>query len=142
MLITLPTTGKGQPVPCETQTYDMRSIIESIQELNRRTATFNCNVAFNSALEAFDTSAVPNDTFACDLDMDGLPAAQIGEITMDEATGLYKVPLVATDHKNAPIYILGEENSTNSITMGLDNNEIKNLYEALSQFLDPPPSAN
>jgi hypothetical protein len=30
-------------------TYDMRSIIESIQELNRRTATFNCDVAFVTA---------------------------------------------------------------------------------------------
>ena len=30
-------------------TYDMRSIIESIQELNRRTATFNCNVTFDTA---------------------------------------------------------------------------------------------
>ena len=32
-----------------TYTYDMRSIIESIQELNRRTATFNCNVSFDAA---------------------------------------------------------------------------------------------
>lgn len=32
-----------------TYTYDMRSIIESIQELNRRTATFNCNIVFAEA---------------------------------------------------------------------------------------------
>ena len=32
-----------------TYKYDMRSIIESIQELNRRTATFNCNIVFADA---------------------------------------------------------------------------------------------
>ena len=84
MLITLPTTGKRQPVTGETQTYDMRSIIESIQELNRRTATFNCNVSFTSAMKEFDTvnEDEAQTCFACDLDEDGLPAAQMGEVNL------------------------------------------------------------
>ena len=46
MLVSVPrTTGTETNI----YTYDMRSIIESIQDLNRRTATFNCNVKFNTA---------------------------------------------------------------------------------------------
>ena len=137
MLITLPNKynreGKNNK-----ETYDMRSIIESIQELNRRTATFNCNVSFLSAMETFDVSAEPNDMFACDQDKDGLPAAHLGEVDMESANGLYKVTLVVTNHENTPIYMLGEENATNSITMGLDNSEISALYDALSRFLETP----
>ena len=141
LLITLPTNGKAYDngVTDTTATYDMRSVIESIQELNRRTATFNCNVSFLSAMETFDVSEQPNLNFACDLDADGLPAARLGEVDIESANGLYKVPLVATDHENQSIYTLGEQTATNSITIGLNNTEIKNLYDALSQFIETPP---
>ena len=43
-------------------TYDMRSIIESIQELNRRTATFNCSVAFDTANPDRSLPPKTNDT--------------------------------------------------------------------------------
>ena len=131
MLITLPTDGKANGKNGTAQEYDMRSIIESIQELNRRTATFNCNISFTSAMDAFDTSAISNDMFACDQDEDGLPAAQIGEVNIESANSLYNIPLVATDHENEPIYTIREENATNSITMGLNNIEMKDLYGAL-----------
>ena len=65
----------------------MRSIIEAIQELNRRTATFNCNVSFQSALEAFDTVETGRDEFACDMDKDGLPAARNGAYDMPSVDG-------------------------------------------------------
>ena len=42
-------------------TYDMRSIIESIQELNRRTATFNCNVTFDIANPDYSIPSKTND---------------------------------------------------------------------------------
>ncbi len=108
LLITLPTTGKGQPEPGQTQTYDMRSIIESIQELNRRTATFNCNVSFNAALEAYDVSKSPNANFACDLDEDGLPAASNGSSNIPPLTeeNKYRV-LLCINHE--PIANLHED---------------------------------
>lgn len=46
MYVTIPQTIAGET---KKYTYDMRSIIESIQELNRRTATFNCTVTFTTA---------------------------------------------------------------------------------------------
>ena len=46
MYVSVPRTIGEQT---DSYTYDMRSIIESIQELNRRTATFNCTVAFATA---------------------------------------------------------------------------------------------
>ena len=78
---TLPTSGKDTD-NITSQEYDMRSVIESIQELNRRTATFNCNVSFLSAMETFDVSEAPNSHFACDEDEDGLPAAQMGDVNL------------------------------------------------------------
>jgi hypothetical protein len=80
MLVTLPNnynrSGKNNK-----EIYDMRSIIESIQELNRRTATFNCNVSFLTAMEQYDVSTEPNDKFSCDDHEDGLPAARDGMYT-------------------------------------------------------------
>ena len=43
MLVTLPNNYEGYT---RIETYDMRSIIESIQELNRRTATMHTNVGW------------------------------------------------------------------------------------------------
>ena len=80
MYVTLPNTYYGK---LRTQKYRMRSIIEAIQEINRRTATFGCNVKFDAAKIAFDTTVDadedPYDQFACNEHEDGLPAASNGE---------------------------------------------------------------
>lgn len=73
MYVTLPNTYKGTLV---TQKYRMRSIIEAIQELNRRTATFSCNVPFETAKNSFNVNTEdPYNQFACNDYDDGLPAA-------------------------------------------------------------------
>ncbi len=107
LLITLPSDGKqnGTSEGHKPTTYDMRSIIESIQELNRRTATFNCNVSFNSALETFDVSPESNDMFACDQDKDGLPAAQIGNVNLPPKDHIVKINV---DHRINDEYALVE----------------------------------
>ena len=74
MYITLPNNYYGV---VKTQRYRMRSVIEAIQEINRRTASLGCNVRFDTAKDMFDTSPESNDMFACDTDGDGLPAARI-----------------------------------------------------------------
>ena len=81
MLVTLPNkynrTGKNNK-----ETYDMRSIIESIQELNRRTATISCNRKFLDSLDLYDTDN-ENEQFTCSHIEDGLPAAQSGSVNID-----------------------------------------------------------
>lgn len=83
MLVTLPNKynreGKNNK-----ETYDMRSIIESIQELNRRTATISCNRKFLDSLDICDINngAGP---FACSHIEDGLPAAQSGSVNIDSS---------------------------------------------------------
>lgn len=110
LLITLPSNGKQYDagITDTTTTYDMRSIIESIQELNRRTATFNCNVSFDSALTAYDVSPSPNPNFACDTCNDGLPAASNGSDHVPALTekNIYRV-LLCLNHK--PVKNLHED---------------------------------
>ncbi len=141
LLITLPSDGKlnGASEDHKPVTYDMRSIIEAIQELNRRTATFNCNVTFNSALEAFDT--VKDDEaltcFACDQDKDGLPAAHPGEFDIEVANGPYNVTLTNSDGES--IYTISEATAARSITISLDDTQIQELYEALAEIVGETP---
>jgi hypothetical protein len=132
LLITLPTTGKGQTESGQTQTYDMRSIIESIQELNRRTATFNCNVSFNAALEAYDVSQSPNLNFACDLDEDGLPAATNGGGNIPALTeeNKYRV-LLCINHE--PIENLHEDTGLVIDLTGMDKKDIDVSNDAAVQ---------
>ncbi len=73
------------------QEYDMRSVIEAIMELNRRTAFMGSNCSFLKAIEKHQTRpeqyddnddpvATDNpDQFACNRIKDGLPAARNGE---------------------------------------------------------------
>ena len=103
LLITLPADGKANGVTGIKQTYDMRSIIESIQELNRRTATFNCNVSFTSAMKEFDTvnEDEAQTCFACDLDEDGLPAARMGDINLPPKNYVVRINV---DHSTSGDY--------------------------------------
>jgi hypothetical protein len=90
MYVTLPNTYKGKLV---TQKYRMRSIIEAIQEINRRTATFNCNTSFEYAKDAFDVNTEdPYNQFACNDHEDGLPAASNGSI--NDLTDAFKIQII------------------------------------------------
>ncbi len=95
MYVTLPNTYKGKLV---TQTYRMRSIIEAIQEINRRTATFNCNVSFEYAKDIFDANLEDTyNQFACNDHEDGLPAASNASI--NDLTDLFKIQIVQDEDK-------------------------------------------
>lgn len=71
----------------KTQTYDMRSVIEAIMELNRRTAFIGSNCSFLMAMEKHQTTDEatkdPDDQFSANTTADGLPAAR---------NGIYDVP--------------------------------------------------
>ena len=125
LLITLPTNGKQYDagITGATTTYDMRSIIESIQELNRRTATFNCSVAFDAALKAYDVSQLPNLNFACDEHGDGLPAATNGNSNIPALTeeNKYRV-LLCINHE--PIENLHEDTG---LVIDLTNTDKKDI---------------
>ena len=130
MLITLPNrynrTGKNNK-----ETYDMRSIIESIQELNRRTSTISSNVSFLSAMETFDTSAEHNDMFTCDTHDDGLPAARMGEV--DISSTKYAVKL-CVDHEQ--IYTIDNMNLTGTqLSTDLDISIMQDLIDSLQEKL-------
>ena len=116
LLITLPSNGKQYDagITDTTAIYDMRSIIESIQELNRRTATFNCNVSFDAALTAYDVSPSPNDNFACDTLPDGLPAA---------TNGSDRVPALTEENKYR-------------VLLCINHQPVENLHENTGLVLD------
>ena len=76
LIITLPNRYRGSTM---IERYDMRSIIESIQELNRRTATISCNRQFSDSINMYDIS--DNDVynqFNCEQISDDLPSATNG----------------------------------------------------------------
>ena len=93
MYVTLPNTYRGARI---LQKYRMRSIIEAIQELNRRTAIFDCNANFDIAKTEFDTTVDKNDDrynqFACNEHDDGLPAATNG--SLDDLTDEFKIHII------------------------------------------------
>ena len=91
MYVYIPNRYRGKTV---TQKYRMRSIIESIQELNRRTATINCTYTLDQAKAAFDTNINdPYDQFEHNETEDGLPAAS-GYGSINDLTDLFKIQIV------------------------------------------------
>lgn len=96
MVITLPNTYRGKRV---TQEYRMRSIIEAIQELNRRTATFGSDTTFDVAKSLFDTNdSDAYNQFACNDHEDGLPAASNGSVdAIDDLTDTFKIQIVQNE---------------------------------------------
>ena len=79
MYLTLPNCYRGSVT---VQKYKMRSIIEAIQELNRRTSTIRCNYKMDDAINKYDyvNDGKHDEMFACDMLDDGLPAAHKGEV--------------------------------------------------------------
>ncbi len=80
MYVTLPIKYATKTNKSGYQKYNMRSVIEAIQELNRRTATFSCNAHMKTAIDMFDTADNDVKIFYCDQEMDGLPAASNGDM--------------------------------------------------------------
>ena len=86
MYVHIPNRYSGKTV---TEKYRMRSIIEAIQELNRRTATYSCNYTFDKAKADFDTNDYDTyDQFEHNDTEDGLPAAS-GEYTEQTELDMY-----------------------------------------------------
>ena len=86
MYVHIPNRYSGKTV---TEKYRMRSIIEAIQELNRRTATYSCNYTFDKAKEEFDTNNSDKyDQFEHNDTEDGLPAANGTYASIEKLTDL------------------------------------------------------
>ncbi len=80
MYVTLPIKYNTSTNISGYQRYAMRSIIEAIQELNRRTATFGCNLTMEVATDDLDTAENDIKMFYCDQEEDGLPAASKADV--------------------------------------------------------------
>ena len=137
MTITLPENfGRKDASGAEitTQTYDMRSVIEAIMELNRRTAFMGSNCSFLKAIEKHqttdETTDDPDSQFSANTTADGLPAARNGTYDMaSDIDGTVITTESINTLRDGITELTNQLNTANALISELSAN-YESLYEA------------